>query len=302
MLLSLVTMRNRILILLALLLASPCLAQTSRALLVGIEDYPKNSGWSPIHAHNDLRIVSETMREAGVRDLRILRDSQATHASIVSSMQRLSRDVKEGDRVLIFFSCHGQWITDTNEDEKAINPRDRYDESLIPYDAQISYNWNKRGYNGQNHLVDDELNLLLDGICKALGSKGQLVVLYDACHSGDLDRSETKEETALRRGVKQPFEIHSPGKKTKTPPVPVTWISISACRDHQNNYECVVDGTAYGRLAYSFCQVFKQGITPEDLVNGIQAIYDSMPTSIDEPMQELRKYIPYGMEKTALFK
>ena len=295
-------MRNRILILLALLLTSQCLAQTSRALLIGIEDYPKNSGWSPIHAHNDLGIVSTTMRRAGVRDLRILRDSQATYASIVSSMQRLSRDVKEGDRILVFFSCHGQWITDTNEDEKAINPRDRYDESLIPYDAQISYNWKGQGYNGQNHLVDDELNLLLDGIHKALGSKGQLVILYDACHSGDLDRSETKKETALRRGVKKPFEIHSGVKKTKAPSVPISWISISACRDNQNNYECVVNGTAYGRLAYSFCQVFKPGITPEDLVDGIQTIYDNLPTSKDEPVQELRKFIPDGMEKTALFK
>lgn len=295
-------MRRLLFILLILLLVSPCSAQTSRALLVGIQDYPKNSGWSQIHAHNDLQIVSATMRAAGVRDLRILRDSQATHAAVVSSMKRLSKEVKEGDRVLVFFSCHGQWITDTNADEKAINPRDRYDESLIPYDAQISYNWKGRGYKGQNHLVDDELNLLLDGIRQALGSKGQLLVLYDACQSGDLDRSETKEETALRRGVKTPFEIPSGGTRAKNSPVPVSWISISACRDIQNNYECVVDGTAYGRLAYSFCQVFKPGITPKDLVDGIQSIYDSLPTSSDEPVQELSKFIPEGKEMVALFK
>lgn len=294
-------MRNRILILLTLLLASPCLAQTSRALLVGIEDYPENSGWSSIHAHNDLRIVNGTMRDAGVKDIRTLCDSQATHAAIVSSLKRLAMDSKEGDRVLVFFSCHGQWITDTNADEKVVNPRDRYDESLIPYDAQISYNWKGRGYKGQNHLVDDELNHLLDGIRQALGSKGQLLVLYDACQSGDLDRSETKEETALRRGVKTPFEIPSGGTKAKNPPVPVSWISISACRDIQNNYECVVDGTAYGRLAYSFCQVFKPGITPKDLVDGIQSIYDSLPTSGDEPVQELSEFIPEGKETAALF-
>lgn len=295
-------MRRLLLILLTLLLVSPSLAQTSRAFLVGIQDYPKKSGWSPIHAHNDLRIVTGAMREAGVRDIRVLQDSQATHAAIVSSMKKLAKDVKEGDRVLVFFSCHGQWITDTNADEKAINPRDRYDESLIPYDAQISYNWRGRGYKGQNHLVDDELNLLLDGICQRLGSKGQLLVLYDACQSGDLDRSETKEETALRRGVKKPFEIPSGEKKTAPSPVQVSWISISACRDVQNNYECVVDGTAYGRLAYSFCQVFKPGITPNDLVDGIQSIYDSLPTSSDEPVQELSKFIPEGKEKVALFK
>lgn len=295
-------MRKRLLILLMLLLVTPCLAQTSRALLVGIQDYPDDSGWSPIHAHNDLRIVSGTMQKAGVKDIRILRDSQATHSAIVTSMKLLAKDVKEGDQVLVFFSCHGQWITDTNADEKAINPRDRYDESLIPYDAQISYDWRGRGYKGQNHLVDDEVNLLLDGIRLALGSKGQLVVLYDACHSGDMDRSETKEETALRRGVKKPFEIPSGGQKTETSPVPVSWISISACRDLQNNYECVVNGTAYGRLAYSFCQVFKSGITPIDLVDGIQYIYDSLHTSNDEPVQELCKFIPEDKEKEALFK
>ena len=64
----------------------------------------------------------------------------------------------------------------------------------------------------------------------------------------------------------------------------------------------MIDGTAYGRLAYSFCQVFKPGITPNDLVDGIQSIYDSLPTSDDKYVQELSKFIPEGKEKVALFK
>lgn len=295
-------MLHRLLIILTIFLSSTCLAQSSRALLVGVQEYPKNSGWSSIHAKNDLRIVSKTIREAGFKDIRILRDAQATHSGIVSYLQRLSRDVNAGDRVLVFFSCHGQLITDTNADETSFNPRDKYDEALIPYDAQIAYNWNNKGYKGENHLTDDELNLLLGKIKDAVGETGQLVVLLDACHSGDMERSESKSEKALRRGVKEPFRLPKTASNRTVQPGEVSWVSISACRDFQNNYECVIDGTAYGRLAYSFSQVYKPGINSIELVNGIKGLYETLPTSSDEPRQQLHWYIPKGTEQDILFR
>lgn len=35
----------------------PICGQTSRALLVAVDDYPEGSGWNPIHARNDLQLV-----------------------------------------------------------------------------------------------------------------------------------------------------------------------------------------------------------------------------------------------------
>ena len=273
-------MIKRVLILLLGVLPLMMSAQTSRSLLVGIQDYPKDSGWSSIHAHNDIAVVSSAIRQAGVNDIRVLKDSQATHSAIVSSLKRIGKDCRPGDRILVFFSSHGQWITDLDADEKSLNPKDKYDEAIVPYDAQIAYNWNGRGYKGQNHLTDDELNYLLNEIAKKIGDKGQLVVLFDACHSGGMDRDEDNPDPDLvcRGDFKSPFDIPSSSVVAKKyPSSSVNWISISACREYQNNIECSVDGVHYGRLAYAFSQVFKAGITPELLISGIENIYKSFP-------------------------
>ena len=59
---------------------------------------------------------------------------------------------------------------------------DGYDECIVPYDSPKKFN--PGVYEGQNLILDDELNEFFVGVRKQLTSSGQLIVALDACHSG----------------------------------------------------------------------------------------------------------------------
>ena len=129
------------------------LEATKRALIIGIGTYPDESGWSTISGDKDIAIVEKTLLANGFKqdDIAVLANSQATHDAIVHSFETLVQSSQKGDIVYIHFSGHGQLITDTNGDEP-----NGFDESWIPYDARKVFT--KGIYEGENHLVDDQLN------------------------------------------------------------------------------------------------------------------------------------------------
>lgn len=299
---------KRIILIITILILATALgwSQQRYALLVGISDYPAESGWNKLHSYNDIYLVKQALSdlECGFR-IAELKDAQATHDGIVRSMKVLRNSVREGDQCIILFSCHGQQITDLDNDELARDASDHYDESIVPYDAMIAYNWH--GYKGENHLRDDELNRLLHDIKMALGSTGQLIVLFDACHSGDMSRAEKESSIQVgspRRGTADAFRIPpaSFSAKKTIKSHPVDWVAISACYSKQNNYEVIINGEWYGRLAYSFSKVIRQGITFGELVNEIQSFYKELPTDPDKPIQIIDYHIPFGAKGEHILK
>ena len=67
-------------------------------------------------------------------------------------------------------------------------------------------------------------------------------------------------------------QADGPGKRKET-----GWVSISACKSYQNNYEfCSPDGLC-GRLTWALSETLEQGIDFQDLVESIEALYDEMP-------------------------
>lgn len=300
---------KRIILIITILILATSLgwSQQRYALLVGISDYPAESGWNKLHAYNDIEFVSKALLK--LNDgffISELKDSRATHNGITNAMRALAGRVHQGDQCIILFSCHGQQITDLNQDEFARDNRDWYDEAIVPYDAMISYDWHHSEYKGENHLRDDEINRLLHDIKQAIGPKGQLIVVYDACHSGDMSRAKQDEEESSpspRRGTANAFRIPD-GKVTRKADSswPIEWISISACNSEHNNYEVMIDGLWYGRLAYSFSQVIRSGITGDELVKALKEQYKLLPTDANRPVQVLDYYIPLGMKDTPLLK
>ena len=53
------------LLLVLLLLSGFANAQNKLALVIGIGDYPEESGWCKIHGDNDISIVTEMLEENG---------------------------------------------------------------------------------------------------------------------------------------------------------------------------------------------------------------------------------------------
>ena len=288
-------MRQTVVILVLCLAAVfTCKAQNRHALLIGISEYPAESGWSKIHATNDVKVVKDALQRIDREfDITTLEDSKATYASIKGALKVLAEKVKHGDECVILFSCHGQLITDLDEDEAARNERDHYDEAIVPY-------------NGENHLKDDEINALLGDIFNAVGDKGQLIVLFDACHSGDMSRdTQPVADEEFLRGSASAFRIQNDGHNMSAihrEEAPVRWIAFSACDSEHSNYEVCIDGIWYGRLAYAFAKEIQKGLTGDELAAHIQEAFKTLPTNPDRPVQVPSLFVPNNMKHIYILK
>lgn len=242
-------------------------AETKRALLVGISDYGNALEdpykWANISGANDILLLSPLFSEHGYAVTSLV-DSQATHAGITKALSELAKDSKKGDKVYIHFSMHGQPFEDLNGDEE-----DGWDEALIPVDAEMLYA--EGVYEGNNHLLDDELEVYFNDIRSKLGSNGQLLVILDACHSGTASRGDDDHIRGTRIGFTCSGKDYTPDRTQETNDYftvasakgqsPVTF--MEACRSYQVNREVrdVETNTWYGSLSFYIAQSMKDNKT-----------------------------------------
>lgn len=273
---------------LLLLSVSPSLqAQTRRALVIGIGQQ-EDKAWGKINGDKDVAYVAEMLKGAMYKEENITRlvNRQATKVGIVGAFKRMVASCRQGDMVYIHYSGHGQQMTDVHNDE-----RDGLDECWIPYDACRKAS---ATYHGEKHLTDDELNVYLNAIRNKIGAKGKLLVVIDACHSGDGTRGEDDEivrgvedtlvvDNQNARGLYETFEaiksffMGDNGKEnvinTKAKPRAERWITISACRSDQVNIE--MKSPAVGKLTYALWKELK----------------NSNKVNNDEFMRRIRKFV-----------
>jgi hypothetical protein len=250
--------RNGFIVFFLLFVAVCVPAQTNRALIVAISDYPPENGWGKTHAVNDCKLIIPMLQANGYKDtnMKVLLNEKATKAQIVQEFQSLASKTRSGDSVYIHFSGHGQQMIDDSGDES-----DGLDEAFIPYDAHFRYKPGR--YEGENHLRDDEMERLIDVIRRRAGENGHVLVVLDACHSGTGAR--IPEEDEYIRGTSYIFSPpdYSPvvadaelfrlsmNKGMGLSPVTV----FGACQPEEVNYEYKTGDPAifYGRLTYFFC-------------------------------------------------
>lgn len=242
-------------------------AETKRALLVGISDYGNALEdpykWANISGANDILLLSTLFSEHGYAVTSLV-DSQATHANITKALEQLAKNSKKGDVVYTHFSMHGQPYEDLNGDEE-----DGWDEALIPIDAQMQYL--EGVYEGENHLLDDELEVYFNEIRHKIGKNGQLYVILDACHSGTASRGDDDHIRGTRVGFTRSGKDYTPDRTQETNDYftvastkgqsPVTF--IEACRSYQVNREVrdVETNTWYGSLSFYIAQSMKDNKT-----------------------------------------
>lgn len=280
-------MKKLIISLICLLTVFSVSAATRRALVIGIGDYPASSGWAKINGDKDIPMVEEMLLANGFlkQDIIELKNQQATCAAICQQFENLITTSTTGDFVYIHFSGHGQQITDLNGDEA-----DGLDEAWIPYDAMLEMQ--SGVYEGENHLIDDQINHYLHRLRQAVGKEGKIIVVADACHSGDSTRGEEDEVThECIRGTASIFTISNVKQtikrltsifaKSKSPistgsidaPLPAApeWIFISACCSIQTNSEYQGKGSLTTALYMNSKYLGKLSI--QDMFKNIKAFY-----------------------------
>lgn len=227
--------------------------QSRHALIIGIGNYPADSGWNAIHGNNDVAIIKDALLRQGFSsdDILQLIDSEATKQNILLCIDKLFESCQTGDVVYLHFSGHGQQITDLNGDEE-----DGFDEAWIPYDAKKVYVSGE--YEGEKHLTDDELNTLFTKLRVRIGAKGKIIIVADACHSGSGSRGFPDEE-AFVRGTSKKFIIPCHGSNVVKKQPPIEWLYVAACKPYQSNYEYQSStGEYYGILSYVIAGDSKQ--------------------------------------------
>ena len=242
---------------LVLLLSASVLSglATNRALLVGIGKYDRmKTGWNVIHGDNDVALLRPLLQKRGFSDIVAITNEQATKARVVCELNAIAERCQSGDNVYFHFSGHGQPIRDDNGDEGRSK---KYDESIIPYDACRDSRKMNGKYNGQYHLIDDELCPLLDSIKRKLGPDGELFVAVDACFSKGIQKDEMTDidPELLRyvRGTNHAFTppgritVKSPKQFSKGAKLTV----VTACKENERNIEYKApSGKMYGSLSY----------------------------------------------------
>lgn len=215
-----------------------------RALVIGLGEY-EDSSWAKINGDNDVRYVVRMLDLQGYSDIKTLKNKEATKLAIVTELHNLARRCESGDCVYIHYSGHGQLMTDLNGDEASRwnGWHAQWDESLVPYDAYMTYCPKDRG---EKHISDDELAECLTKIRNAVGSKGEIIVVLDACHSGDATRGELDE---VVRGVDSKFSIPKSANSPLANPLPERWLTISACQPYQLCTE--IKSKRVGKLTYA---------------------------------------------------
>lgn len=271
-------MRTNIITYLLILLSLSVTAQTKRALVIGIGEQ-QDKAWNKINGDKDVPLVQGMLKSAGFKSVTTLVNRQATKVGIIGAFRKMTASCKQGDVVYIHYSGHGQQMTDVHNDEK-----DGLDECWIPYDA---YRKASKTYHGEKHLTDDELNIYLNAIRHKIGAKGKLLVVIDACHSGDGTRGDDDEvvrgvedtlvvDSLNARGLYEAFEMvkslfmgDNDKKKIindKAKPLAERWITISACRSDQVNVE--MKSPTVGKLTYALWKELKN----RDKVNNYEFI------------------------------
>lgn len=245
--------------------------QEKYALLIGISNYPqdesKGQTWGKLKSDNDLDLLKQTLPKQGFAPDHIftLENENVTPKGVENAIEKLCEQLSNSDIVILHFSGHGQQITDLDLAED-----DGYDEAFVCYNAPTAY---YDGYKGEDHLTDDQINVLISKIREKLGASGHLLVLFDSCHSGNMSRGGNE---LTRRGgegkIVIPIDIIETLQNEKVSEGFSDWVNtendlenlsslcaISGCLSGEVNFQ-VFDksNVEYGSLTYAFCEVMKQ--------------------------------------------
>jgi uncharacterized caspase-like protein len=181
---------------------------TLYVLAIGINEYA-NKNFSLTYAVPDARDFSselkarqEQLKQYGRTEVIPLYDAQATKQHILSTLADLAKKIEPEDALIVYFAGHGT-VSSCQFVAAQANVRDRF--YLVPYDL---------GYDGgmptrceqdmlstitQNSISDEELERMFAGI-----DAGQLLLVIDACNSGQALESEEKRRGPMNsRGLAQ---------------------------------------------------------------------------------------------------
>ncbi len=252
-------------------------SQRKRAFLVGISHYDTaltGYQWNNINGINDVELLSPILFKQGFQIVRLL-DEEATYKAITKQLSLFVKKSKAGDIVYLHFSTHGQPVEDLDGDET-----DGWDEAIVPIDAYKQYS--KGQYEGECHLLDDQLNIYIKQLRSRLGTKGILYVTIDACHAGTSSRGNDVIIRGTRVGFTSKDKVFKPNKDKRShyqiqhSNKMADVVFFEACRADQVNTEIKIDGKRYGALSYHLAKTIQKEQFSKNPLNLLNALHSEI--------------------------
>ena len=179
---------------------------------------------------NDTNSINTLISNCNFQKISILTDNtekKPNRANILIEFKNLLINSQSGDVLLFFYSGHGSYISDKNNNEKSKN-----DQMIIPCDL--------------NGIIDDELKSIIQTNLK---KDVTLIALFDSCFSGSVLDLKYQYMDSLD---KNNFTENNNESETIG-----NVIMISGCSDVQTSNDATINNTNQGAMTWAFLEAFK---------------------------------------------
>ncbi len=245
--------------------AAPTGKPNKRALLVGINNYKYSDKISPLAGSlndvEDMRQVLIGKFEFPPENILVLKDSQATHAAIMSAIQtHLIDKTQPGDIVVFDYSGHGSQMKDVTGKKSS-----GLDETIVPYDSR----------DPEGKVFDISGAELHASLVKLSSRTKNLTFILDSCHSGTLVRGARVRFTPADTREVSPAVVSATrglSTSTSTEDVSPRFVSLSAATSRENAFEHYADGQDHGSLTYFLTRQLRTapaGATYRDVMDSV---------------------------------
>ena len=202
--------------------------KNNSALLIGINYTGTNN--ELYGCINDTNSINSLISDKNFKKISILTDNtvkKPNRNNILAEFQNLLINSQSGDVLLLFYSGHGSYILDKNNNEKTGN-----DQLIVPCDL--------------NGILDDELKNIIQ---LNLKKDVTLIALFDCCHSGSILDLKYQYMDSLDKNnfTENINESETVGNV----------IMISGCNDVQTSSDAYINKKNQGAMTWAFLEAFK---------------------------------------------
>jgi hypothetical protein len=202
--------------------------KNNSALLVGINYF--RTQYELYGCINDTNSINSFISNYNFKKICILTDNTArkpNHNNILNEFKNLLSNSQAGDVLLFFYSGHGSYILDKDNNEKSGN-----DQVIIPCDFK--------------EIIDDELKSIIQTNLK---KDVTLIALFDCCHSGSILDLKYQYMDSLDKNnfTENENETETIGNV----------IMISGCSDIQTSSDATINNKNQGAMTWAFLEAFK---------------------------------------------
>jgi predicted transposase YdaD len=140
-----------------------------------------NTGELEMANHDAVQFKTAMQQRYLVPENHICLLTNVYRAEFEQALKDLKPRVKSDDRVIIFFSGHGSFVEDNDDDEKNNDEYDEYDEVFVTLDVKDLEDPSRK-----NVVADDDFAQLVNAL-----PTERIITFIDACHSGGLYKGKT---------------------------------------------------------------------------------------------------------------